>query len=292
MSPSAAATSTPRGEIDLPPEGSGRAVTVLESEGRPIAALIHDEFLRHDPEIVEAVAAAARLAIVNEGLRAEVRAKLAEVQASRARIVEAGDAERRRVERNLHDGAQQRLVTLMLAAGLLKERLTQDRDAHTAAQVDGLSTELRQRLGGAPGTRPGDRSGDPHRGGTSRRHRFTCRSVLGARVHRQRVRGTLARGGGGHGVLRRRRGPHQCGQVRPRISGFGPPGLRRNGLRVEVADDGRGGADLTAGSGLRGLEGQGRSLLLAANSPSRAARGRHEGPSGDPAAMSIYGSDR
>jgi signal transduction histidine kinase len=126
--------------------GSGRAVTLLESAGEPIAALVHDEFLRHDPEIVEAVAAAARLAISNERLRAEVKAQLEEVWASRARIVEAGDAGRRRVERNLHDGAQQRLVTLSLAVGMLREELDHDGDPEIVAQLDAISEEVRQTI--------------------------------------------------------------------------------------------------------------------------------------------------
>ncbi len=132
--------------MNLRAVGSGRAVTLLESAGEPIAALVHDEFLRHDPEIVEAVAAAARLAISNERLRVEVRAQLEEVRASRARIVEAGDAGRRRVERNLHDGAQQRLVTLSLAVGMLRERLDHDGDPGIVAQLDAISEEVRQTI--------------------------------------------------------------------------------------------------------------------------------------------------
>ncbi|MGH2528706.1 MAG: sensor histidine kinase [Actinomycetota bacterium] len=132
--------------MTLPAVGSGRAVTLLESAGEPIAALVHDEFLRHDPEIVEAVAAAARLAISNERLRAEVRAQLEEVRASRARIVEAGDAGRRRVERNLHDGAQQRLVTLSLALGMLREQLDHDSDPGMVAQLGAISDEVRETI--------------------------------------------------------------------------------------------------------------------------------------------------
>jgi signal transduction histidine kinase len=79
----------------------------VEREGRPLAALIHDSAL--DQGLVRAAAAAAGMTIENARLHAEVRAQL-EVRASRQRIVEAGDRERRRVERNLHDGAQQRLA--------------------------------------------------------------------------------------------------------------------------------------------------------------------------------------
>ena len=88
-----------------PEHESGRAVTVLEHDGRRLAALIHDRSLLDDRELVEAVGAAASLALENARLQAELR-PAAEVRASRARIVEAGDAERRRLERDLHDGAQ------------------------------------------------------------------------------------------------------------------------------------------------------------------------------------------
>jgi signal transduction histidine kinase len=131
---------------ELPGEGSGRAVAVLESEGRSIAALVHDETLAHDPEIVEAVAAAARLAIANERLRAELRAQLEEVRASRARIVDAGDAERRKVQRDLHDGAQQRLVTLSLELGLIRNRLDEGTDPEIAAQLESIGQELREAI--------------------------------------------------------------------------------------------------------------------------------------------------
>jgi hypothetical protein len=97
--------------VELPSEGGDRAVTILRHDGDPVAALLHDAALGDDPELIQAVAATAHLAIENQRLHAEVRAQLEEVRASHARIVEFGDAERRRVERNLHDGAQQRLVT-------------------------------------------------------------------------------------------------------------------------------------------------------------------------------------
>jgi signal transduction histidine kinase len=130
--------------VELPSDGEGRAVTLVESDGETIAALVHDEMLRHEPEVVEAVVAAARLAIANERLRAEIRAQLEEVRASRQRIVEAGDRERRRVERNLHDGAQQRLVTLSLALAMLRERTSDDPDV--ASTVEQASDELKRAI--------------------------------------------------------------------------------------------------------------------------------------------------
>ena len=128
----------------LPSEGAGRAVTMVRSDDQTIAAVIHDEVLRHEPEVIEAVVATARLAIANERLRAEIRAQLEEVRASRQRIVEAGDRERRRVERNLHDGAQQRLVSLSLALAMLQEQVD---DPATAGAVEEAGAELKAAIG-------------------------------------------------------------------------------------------------------------------------------------------------
>ena len=100
--------------ILLPQPGStDRAVTPVERQGETVAVLIHDPGLEAEtPGLVGAAGSVAALALQNERLSAQVRAQLAEVRASRARIVEAGDAERQRIERDLHDGAQQRLVAL------------------------------------------------------------------------------------------------------------------------------------------------------------------------------------
>jgi signal transduction histidine kinase len=121
----------------------GRAVTPIERGGEPIAALVHDPAVSDDPDLLRSAVAATRLAVENERLAAEVRAQLEEVRASRVRIVEAGDIERRRVERNLHDGAQQRLVTLSLAMRRLRDEVPYDAVATMAAPIDGLLAELR-----------------------------------------------------------------------------------------------------------------------------------------------------
>jgi signal transduction histidine kinase len=107
--------------IELP-EGSGHAHTTVTAGGEEVAVLIHDPALLDDPALVESVRATAALVLENERLAAEVRSQLAEVRRSRGRIVAAADAERRRIERNLHDGAQQRLVTLSVALGLEASR--------------------------------------------------------------------------------------------------------------------------------------------------------------------------
>jgi signal transduction histidine kinase len=115
---------------------------VVERDGRPLAALIHDPAL--DQGLVRAAAAAAGMAIENEWLHAELRAQLAEVQASRQRIVAAEDRERRRVERNLHDGAQQRLATLALSLAMLRDR--DGADPAAAAALEQASAELKQAI--------------------------------------------------------------------------------------------------------------------------------------------------
>ena len=107
----------------------GRTVTVLERHGQRIAALVHDPALAEDPALLKAVSTAAGLALENERLLAELRAQLDQLRQSRARIVEAGDTERRRLERNLHDGAQQRLVSLALALGLADSKVEKEPSA-------------------------------------------------------------------------------------------------------------------------------------------------------------------
>jgi signal transduction histidine kinase len=129
--------------VELPGDGAPRVATVIEREGRPVAALVHDAALA-DEQLVSAVGAAAGLALENERLQADLRARLTELRASRARIVDAADAERRRLERNLHDGTQQRLVSISMALGLAESKL--DADPQAAGQI---LEEARQALGTA-----------------------------------------------------------------------------------------------------------------------------------------------
>jgi signal transduction histidine kinase len=112
--------------VELPQDQPGRMVTVVEREGRRVAAIVHDQALGEDPGLIRAAGAAAALALDNERLQAELRARLDELQASRTRIVEAADLERKRIERNLHDGTQQRLTSVALALGLAESKLTTD----------------------------------------------------------------------------------------------------------------------------------------------------------------------
>ena len=117
-------------------------MAAIERDGEALAVLVHDRTIdEQDPGLVEAVASAARLAIENEQLTARVRAQLEEVRASRARIVEAGDEERRKVERDLHDGAQQRLVAL--AMRLERARATAEGSTQL---IEEATAELREAI--------------------------------------------------------------------------------------------------------------------------------------------------
>src|SRR5581483_8581447 len=128
-------------------EEPNRAITVVAVQGREIASLVHDPGVLDEPRLVEQVRATAGLVLENERLAAEVRAQLAEVRASRSRLVAATDSERRRLERDLHDGAQQRLVTLSVTLGLAAARGQTDvADVLERAQreVEHVIAELRE----------------------------------------------------------------------------------------------------------------------------------------------------
>ncbi len=128
---------TPGGYVDadghpLPPPvltpaaphgSSGRAVTLVERQGEQLAALVHDPALNEQRPLIDAVVAAARLALENARLHATQRAQLEEVLASRARIVAAADAERHRIQRDLHDGAQHQLLALSILVGQARDEL-------------------------------------------------------------------------------------------------------------------------------------------------------------------------
>lgn len=136
--------------VALPGPEEGRLATRVEHRGEPVAMLIHDLALENNAELVDSVCAAAGLTLENERLKAELRARLVELQASRARLVEATDAERRRIERDLHDGTQQRLVSIAMSLGLLESRLPESADGtrpiveETRAALAEAMAELRE----------------------------------------------------------------------------------------------------------------------------------------------------
>jgi signal transduction histidine kinase len=107
--------------LDAPAASPGRAATLIGPEREPLAVLVHAETLLGQRPLLEAAGSAGRLALENTRLQAQLRAQLAELRASRLRIVAAADSERRRLERDLHDGAQQRLLALGLALQLLRD---------------------------------------------------------------------------------------------------------------------------------------------------------------------------
>jgi signal transduction histidine kinase len=134
--------------VSLPPEDSGRAVTTLDHHGEPLAAIVYDPSLLEEPELVDAAGAAARLALENARLHAQTRAQLQQVRESRRRIVSAADDERRRIERNLHDGAQNRLLALALELSAAQRRLGADTDPEVerllAASVEELQSTVQE----------------------------------------------------------------------------------------------------------------------------------------------------
>jgi signal transduction histidine kinase len=134
--------------VAQPVAGPGRPVTTLVRDGRRIAVVSHTAAL---PDLERELGAAVRLALENERLQAEVLARLDELRASRVRIVETGDSERRRLERDLHDGAQQRLLALSYDLRLARAQAHADGDPQTGSlltqatdQAQAALDELRQ----------------------------------------------------------------------------------------------------------------------------------------------------
>jgi signal transduction histidine kinase len=123
------------------PAPAGRQLTQINAGGRVVAAIVHRPGLLDDPALIDALARTAALGLEHERLRATRAAQLRELRASRGRIVAAADAERRRLERDLHDGSQQRLVTLSVGV-----RLTRRRHAQGDAALDGELAVAEQEL--------------------------------------------------------------------------------------------------------------------------------------------------
>jgi signal transduction histidine kinase len=237
--------------VELPPPGAARAVTEVERDGRRIAAIVHDPALLDDPGQVRAAGAAAALALENGRLEAELRAKVEELSASRARIVESGYAARRRLERDLHDGAQQRLVSLALSLRIFRSRVAGDPDAvreldAARSELDQALDELRELARGIHPSVLSDRGLDAALDGLARRAPLpvelgeTPAERLPDRVESAAyfvVAEALTN------VAKYAQASHASVNVR-RVDGQ---------VLVEVSDDGVGGADPATGTGLRGL---------------------------------------
>jgi signal transduction histidine kinase len=238
--------------VVLPAEGGPRVATILEREGRRVAALVHDPSLREDPELVDAVCAAAGLALENERLQAELRARLDELRASRARIVEATDAERKRIERNLHDATQQRLVSVSMALGLAESKLGSDPEA--ARRIleearEGLGLALHELRDLSQGIHPGILT---ERGLGPALNELAYRAPVPVDVAVS-LDGRLpdpVEAAAYYVVAEALANVAKYAAA----SGVSVTVGRSNGRAVvEVADDGVGGADPARGSGLRGL---------------------------------------
>ena len=214
--------------------------------------LLHDPVLEHNAELVRSVCAAASLALENERLQAELRARLVELQASRARLVEATDAERRRIERDLHDGTQQRLVSIAMSLGLLESRLPADA---TAAQP--LVRETREALALAlEELRELTHGINPpllvERGLAAALDELCRRAALPTHLTWRSTGASPIRSRAPPTSWPARRSPTRPSTPMAARSAS-PPAYEGQRLTVEVADDGIGGATAAGGSGLRGL---------------------------------------
>jgi signal transduction histidine kinase len=243
-------------------------ITMVERDGRRIAALVHDPAVLEDESLVRAVAAAAGLQLENERLQAELRSQLEEVRASRARIVEATQDERRRIERNLHDGTQQRLVAIAMTLGLAEAKVATDAGAArrliTEARDD-LSSALEELRMLSQGIHPGILT---ERGLGNAVDELALRTRLPVEVE----------------VSLSERLPTQVetaayyviaealtNVVKHARASRARVRVRREDGRalIAISDDGRGGADTRGGSGLRGLRDRVEALggLFALESP-------------------------
>jgi signal transduction histidine kinase len=238
--------------VRLPESDPKRAWTPVTRDGRPVAAIVHDAALAREPDAVRAAGAAAALALENERLEAELRARVAELHTSRARIIAVGDAERRRLERDLHDGAQQRLVALALALRMARSRVETD-PAAAASLLDTAMTQLTEALSELRELARGI-----HPAVLTDRGLHAALEALAGRAPVEVELATEAEG----------RLPAQVeaaayfvvAEALTNVAKYA--GAERAVVRVaredghavvEVRDDGRGGADPAAGSGLRGL---------------------------------------
>ena len=174
-----------------------------------------------------------------------------ELRVSRLRIVEAADDARRRIERDLHDGAQQQLVSLALDLRMLKARLRRQR-ARGHRRPD--RREARRRARRAARVRARHPPGVPVRARRRRRGRGAGGARAAERRGVRRARRAPARAGRGRHLLRDRRGPDQRRPLRRDPQRHGPRRAARGGeVVVVVTDDGKGGATVEGGTGLRGL---------------------------------------
>jgi signal transduction histidine kinase len=239
----------PAGRLVADDPGAGRAETPVRRGGFDVAIVVHDPALGERPDVLESVIAAAGLAIEIARLRVEVRRQLAEVEASRTRIVTAGYEERRRLERDLHDGAQQQLVSIGLGLRHLQGQLTAGSpQAHALdATVGELSAAIGQLRELARGVRPAGLDDGLARALRELAARSRLRMSVDVTEERFDDRIETAAYFVASEALA------NAAKYAP-ASSVAVSALRRNGsLVVSVRDDGTGGAAPSAGSGLAGM---------------------------------------
>ena len=140
------------GYVDLdghprePVASPGRTVAPISGEGGPLAVMLVDEIALQEPALLQAAGAMARLALENERLQAEVRSQLVQLRTTTARLVEAGQDARQRIERDLHDGAQQRLLALSMTLGQARARAGDGADPQMRAFLDHAADDLQQAI--------------------------------------------------------------------------------------------------------------------------------------------------
>jgi signal transduction histidine kinase len=236
----------------MPADGSGQAVTMLERGGVPEAAIIHDAILLEEPGLIASVASAMRLAVENDRLTSEVEAQLQEVRASRSRIVEAGDRERRRIERDLHDGAQQRLISLSLELRVARSKLGEAGDPDVRRSLDRAADEAQAALVELRDLALGVHPLILTEGGLGEAiESLADRTSVDVSVDVGAERYSPAVEGAAYFVISEALANvtkyAKATKATVRVKGLG------DHMTLEVSDDGIGGADPRSGSGLRGL---------------------------------------
>ncbi len=234
--------------LELPAAGSARAVTRVERDGQAVAVLVHDPAVLDDPGLVEAVAAAARLAASNARLQAEVRAQVSELQESRRRLVRAGDEERRRLEQRLHEGAERRLVALGHVLGRVSGNASRSRIAETERARAQLARALADLHDLAGGLHP--RALTEH----------GLEAALASLARRSPVPVELAVPAGRLSAEVEAAAYFVCSEAFANVAKYASASrvvvrvtADDRAALVEIVDDGVGGADPARGSGLRGL---------------------------------------
>jgi signal transduction histidine kinase len=238
-------------EVVLPADRS-RGTTLIERNGERLAVLIHDPVLDDEPELLHVVGAAAGIALENGRLHAELRARLAELRGSRARVIEAGQKERKRLERNLHDGAQQRLIALSLELSLLEKEMADGDDAR-AARLEQAREEIAASLDElravARGLHPAVLSGH---GLEVALESMVASAPVSVRLN-VALEGRLPEPVEVAAYYVVSESLANIGKHSGATSASVDVGRVNGVLVVEVVDDGVGGADSEQGSGLRGL---------------------------------------